>query len=184
MEAIQSFVPKYTVEDYEQWEGEWELWNGVPVAMSPSPIRDHQITIRNLLILIQRQLWEQDGCHCQAISDIDWRISSDSVFRPDVVVVCQESEIADYIEQTPRLVIEVWSDSTRQIDEHQKRLAYAALGVEHYVMVDHWSRKLLPLRLVDGEYVESGPECEIEAGCVVRLEDSQVWRGLRKVRRL
>lgn len=36
------YIPTYTVADYERWEGEWELWDGVPVAMSSAPIFRHQ----------------------------------------------------------------------------------------------------------------------------------------------
>lgn len=179
-----SFQPRYTVEDYLNWEGDWELWDGQAVSMSPSPIRDHQLTIRNLLILLQRQLWEQDGCECTAISDIDWRVSQETVFRPDVAVMCHETDIGDYIEATPRLVVEVLSDATMERDRHAKRLAYAQLGVRFYLMVDHWARQITALRLAGGEYQPTDLELELHDGCRVNLDDPMVWRGLRRVRRL
>ena len=37
------YVETYTYEDYKKWEGDWELIEGVPLAMAPSPIGIHQI---------------------------------------------------------------------------------------------------------------------------------------------
>ena len=33
---------KYTYEDYKHWEGKWELIEGFPVSMTPSPVINHQ----------------------------------------------------------------------------------------------------------------------------------------------
>ncbi len=41
MNQIPSFVPNYSVADYQTWPGDWELWNGVPIAMGPSPFLPH-----------------------------------------------------------------------------------------------------------------------------------------------
>ena len=35
-------LPNYTYADYAQWEGRWELMDGVPFAMAPSPSFQHQ----------------------------------------------------------------------------------------------------------------------------------------------
>ena len=31
------YKPRYTVDDYESWAGDWELWQGTAIAMTPSP---------------------------------------------------------------------------------------------------------------------------------------------------
>jgi len=31
----------YTYDDYKQWQGDWELIAGIPLAMSPAPTRKH-----------------------------------------------------------------------------------------------------------------------------------------------
>jgi hypothetical protein len=41
MNQIPYFVPNYSVADYQTWPGDWELWNGVPIAMGPSPFLPH-----------------------------------------------------------------------------------------------------------------------------------------------
>jgi hypothetical protein len=35
-------LPHYTYDDYVQWEGNWEIINGIPYAMSPAPSKKHQ----------------------------------------------------------------------------------------------------------------------------------------------
>jgi len=35
-------LPHYTYDDYVQWEGRWEIINGIPYAMVPAPGRKHQ----------------------------------------------------------------------------------------------------------------------------------------------
>ena len=36
------FLPKYSYSDYLIWEGDWELVEGVPIAMAPAPMKIHQ----------------------------------------------------------------------------------------------------------------------------------------------
>lgn len=48
-------IPRYSYADYAQWEGNWELINGYPHAMSPSPALKHQRTsnaVSFILILL------------------------------------------------------------------------------------------------------------------------------------
>lgn len=37
-----AYLPHYTYDDYARWEGDWELIEGVPFAMSPAPSIRHQ----------------------------------------------------------------------------------------------------------------------------------------------
>jgi hypothetical protein len=36
-------IPHYTYNDYQKWEGDWELIRGIPYAVSPSPGWRHQL---------------------------------------------------------------------------------------------------------------------------------------------
>jgi len=42
MSAAPRYIPNYTVNDYMLWEGDWQLIDGVPIAMSPSPFGQHE----------------------------------------------------------------------------------------------------------------------------------------------
>ena len=35
------YLPHYTVADHAAWQGDWELLDGVAVAMTPSPFGPH-----------------------------------------------------------------------------------------------------------------------------------------------
>ena len=48
MSAIK-LLPHYTYEDYCNWEGRWELIDGIPFAMSPAPTPRHQWLIANII---------------------------------------------------------------------------------------------------------------------------------------
>ncbi len=41
MSSAKKYVPHYGLDDYQNWEGDWELWAGIPVSMSPSPFGRH-----------------------------------------------------------------------------------------------------------------------------------------------
>jgi hypothetical protein len=45
------FLPNYTYSDYLNWEGRWELINGIPFAMSPAPAPKHQKVVAKLMHL-------------------------------------------------------------------------------------------------------------------------------------
>lgn len=49
MELAKKYPPRYTYEGYKRWEGDWELIEGVPYAMAPSPSGKHQRVVAELL---------------------------------------------------------------------------------------------------------------------------------------
>lgn len=56
--------PNYTVSDYQHWEGEWELIDGIPFSMSPSPFGPHERIITRLSFTIRLQLIANE-CDCE-----------------------------------------------------------------------------------------------------------------------
>ena len=128
------FIPHYTVADYRQWEGDWELWSGIPVAMTPSAFGPHQAAAARLIRLLGNQL-EAARCRCHVLPEIDWQISDDTVVRPDVVIVCGDVP-AGHLHQTPALIVEILSQSTEQKDRGAKRALYEQQGVAYYLIVD------------------------------------------------
>ncbi len=162
------YIPHYTVEDYRQWEGKWELWTGLPVAMSPSSDRQHQRIGVRLLERLSHAL-KATGCqHCEVLYEIDWIAAEDTVFRPDILVTCDPSN-SKFITRAPALVVEILSPSTRSKDLLYKREAYEGLGVAYYLIVDPETRRSSLLVNEEGRFAEraltslSFPgECEIQ----------------------
>ena len=134
MSTARRYLPHYSVTDYQSWQGDWELWQGIPVSMSPGPFGRHQKVVRNLIIALDTQI-RNHACHAEVLHELDWVIGDDTVVRPDLVVVCGEAP-DDHLRQTPALVAEVLSDATRHRDETAKRDLYDEQGVEIYLLID------------------------------------------------
>ncbi|MEL7089773.1 MAG: Uma2 family endonuclease, partial [Planctomycetota bacterium] len=133
MEA-RRYEPRYTVADYEQWPGDWELWHGTAVSMAPSPTFDHQEILTALASSLREQLKTNATCHCRIVVEHDWRIANDTVVRPDLMIVC-DPFAGEFLDRAPTLVAEVLSPATEDKDRHAKRELYVAQGVKHYLIV-------------------------------------------------
>lgn len=127
-------LPRYTYVDYLQWEGRWELIDGHPYAMSPSPVLEHQHKSQKIAAQLLQGL---GACpDCQAVLATDWKIDNETVLCPDNAVVCHLQADAHFIIRTPSIIFEVLSPSTQRKDRTQKFEIYQEQGVRYYVMVD------------------------------------------------
>lgn len=71
-----------------------------------------------------------------SIADMQVKVGS-SYFYPDLFVDCQVDESQRYHSDTPILIVEVLSKSTRRTDQTTKRLRYINLPtLEEYVLID------------------------------------------------
>ncbi|RTZ60865.1 MAG: Uma2 family endonuclease [Gammaproteobacteria bacterium] len=147
-------LPRYTIKDYERWQGDWELVEGIPYALA-SPSLTHQRVVVILSMLLQLQLEEKEECKdCVLTIDTDYIVSEDTVFRPDIAVVCGNKD--EKITKTPKLIIEVVSPASRKMDEEIKPLYYAKEGVEYYLLVYPQERKMaLKTFKGNGEHLSS-----------------------------
>ncbi len=134
MEAfkIDDYMPNYTYEDYKHWEGDWELIDGIPFAMAPSPVKKHQM----LVLLIGSELLKKiSKCpDCEVLLDSDWKLNSQNILKPDVALVCNDDN-PKHISKTPEVIFEVISPSTAKRDENLKFTIYAGEGVKYYILV-------------------------------------------------
>ncbi|MBU2572236.1 MAG: Uma2 family endonuclease [Gammaproteobacteria bacterium] len=108
-----AYQEHYTFDDYQHWEGHWELIEGMPYAMTPSPSVTHQIVAFNVATSIKNALKNQKtNCsdRCTILLETDWQIANDTVVRPDVMVICQD--IDEKVLVTPDLIIEVVSSTS------------------------------------------------------------------------
>lgn len=176
-----AFLPHYTVNDYELWHGDWELIDGVPVAMSPAPVIGHQYVNGTLFRHLDEQL--ENCTHCRPLQESDWRIYDDTVVRPDTVVVCYKPK--NYLTKRPELIIEVLSPSTARIDETTKFELYQTEGVPYYILVDPTKLIAKVYQLKDGRYIKVNDfidgQCPIQLGdCAFDLDFGLVFDRVRK----
>ncbi len=173
----QKYIEHYTVEDYQYWEGDWELVDGVAYAMSPSPFFTHQNINGKIFIELDKAL---ENCpKCQAIFEIDWEVSSDTVVKPDMLVICYE--VDEKITKKPELIFEIASRSTVKRDEILKFELYQREGVEYFVLVYPDKKVAKVYRLNDGVYRKVGDfsdelyKFELKE-CEINFNFSKIWR--------
>jgi len=170
------YLPKYTVKDYESWEGDWELIEGVPYALA-SPTFEHQRVVGKIFRFLDEQL-EEKCPECTVGIDTDYVIDEHTVVRPDVFVVC--GEVKGKILRTPKVIFEVVSESTSEKDEKLKFELYERESVEYYVIVFPSLKKAKVYRLFDGKYrklkdvVNDSLELEVDESRIY-LDFSKVW---------
>lgn len=132
---------KYRYSDIVNWEGSWELINGIPYAMSPAPLRIHQKLVGELFNALYNFL--QDSTCEVYVAPFDVRFSEDenydnpdTVVQPDISVFCHPEQLDEKgAKGAPTLVMEVLSKSTASKDKIQKFRLYEKFGVQSYWLV-------------------------------------------------
>ena len=150
------FEPEqYSYKDYTLWEGNWELVNGYPFAMSPSPTRQHQLFTISFGGEIRSILKENTvNCNCNVYIELDWIVNENTVVRPDCMVVCGDFT-EDYLTFPPQLILEVSSHSTRLRDRNTKYNLYEMYGVKYYIIADYDKKTLEIFELTDNKYKQT-----------------------------
>ncbi len=126
------YLPSYTYEDYKHWDGDWEIIRGVAYAMSPAPVKRHQMLVG---LIFSEIISKNYHCReCEVLIDSDWKLNSSNILKPDVSIVCNDKNIK-YISKTPEVIFEVISPSTARRDEELKYSIYASEGVKYYILI-------------------------------------------------
>jgi Uma2 family endonuclease len=178
MNPLLEFLPKYTHEDYDKWEGKWELIHGHAVDMNPTPsIRHQEVTGKIHVVLLQ----EIKNCsHCHALQAVDWKIQEDTVVRPDNLVFSGEIENPNYLTKTPTIIFEVLSPSTELKDMNAKYTLFEHAGVLFYVLVNPLTNEAQIFTLHHGKYQyagEFGHEIYLFelSNCSIFFDFSHIW---------
>ena len=142
----------------------YELVDGL-VLMSPSPTPQHQ----NLIGLIYRLIaaYLDDNPIGQVFLVLDVHLGTgprggDLVYRPDVMFLSREkaARVGDRVAETPDLIVEVVSPSSRRFDLETKKADYERAGVAEYWIIDPERGAMTFYRLESGRYGEIKPETD------------------------
>jgi Uma2 family endonuclease len=126
-----------TEEEYLQGEFiaeiKHEFIDGEVYAMAGAS-EAHNLLSINILSELRNKL---KGTPCRTfISDMKVKVAND-FFYPDVMVVCQQDNDFDYYKQSPVIIVEVLSKTTRRFDQTAKRLKYQQIPtLEEYVLIE------------------------------------------------
>ena len=112
-----------------------EYFDGEIFAMSGAS-SNHQRLISRVVQKISNHL-EDTPCEVFS-SDMKVRIDEgNKYFYPDVVVACEKENGDSYFINSPRLIVEVLSKSTRKFDKDLKRKIYQTIPtLEEYVLIE------------------------------------------------
>lgn len=181
MGALTTEDISYTYDDYKLWEGDWELIDGIAIAMSPAPIRKHQSLASGIIAQLYEQL---DECEiCEVLGEVDYKINDNTLLRPDIVLTCNEQN-DNYLTKAPEIIVEILSKSTAKRDEHYKFDIYEAEKVKYYILVypDDLFAKVYKLdgKAYDkqGDFSEETYAFE-ETTCQVSLDFKKVFKRFR-----
>jgi len=144
-------VEYYSYEEYSQWEGNWELIKGVPLAMSPAPMITHQAIAYEIAFELKSS--SRECKQCIVFGEADWKVNDDTVVKPDVVLTCNETNDT-YMTKAPEIIVEVISKSTAKRDEQTKFKLYEEEGVKYYIIVYPNDLKAKVYKLENGHYLK------------------------------
>ncbi|WP_022852585.1 Uma2 family endonuclease [Thermodesulfatator atlanticus] len=170
--------PKYTYDDYKNWEGRWELIDGIPYAMTPMPPPKHQRVSNNIAWQLNELL--KDCEKCKAYLPVDWKIDENTVVQPDNLVLCYEVGDKPYITKAPTLIFEILSKSTAFKDLNIKYKLYEKEGVKYYVVVNVEDTIAKVYELKDYRFVKIADAINDKVkfdleGCEIEFDFSLIW---------
>ena len=146
----EEYIPRYSYNEYKEWEGKWELIRGIPYAMSPAPVIRHQEISFNIAVELQKK---SKNCQkCKSLQAVDWKLDDNTVVCPDNLLVCGEEIGEKYLVKTPEIIFEVLSQSTMFKDRNVKYKLYEKMGVTYYILVDPSARVAEIFMLRNGVY--------------------------------
>jgi len=169
----------YTYDEWLSWDESIraELYGGMLVMMAP-PSQRHQTILSEL----HGQLWQfLKGKPCKVFPapfGVQLNNSEDTVFEPDIVVVCDKSKLDGKIfHGAPDMIIEILSPSSIRNDRIIKYRKYQQAGVREYWIVDPEHNILQVGVLHEGRYISSMFDADDVApvsvldGCEINMTD-------------
>jgi Uma2 family endonuclease len=182
--SVTNLLPKYSYDEYALWEGEWELIEGVPVSMAPSPMRIHQNIANQLLLELNKSFEDLDCDECEVTYEVDWKLSEDTVLRPDIVFVCKDDHDR-YLTKAPKIIIEVISPSTAKNDETVKFSIYEDEKVDYYLLVYPDDLVAKVYKIKDDNYTKVGDFTKErlsfkDIGCDLEIDFEKVFKRFKK----
>ncbi len=141
MTAPQSIPKTYTFDEYialEQTEGmRYEYWDGEVIAMAGATKR-HNILVQNIAFSL-RPYARKKGCQVFAENVRQKLKTGERYVYPDIIYTCDladlENDMGVWV-NSPSLLIEVDSNSTRSKDFHEKRPHYTKIpSLLYYLLV-------------------------------------------------
>ena len=145
---------RITISEIHEWDGNWELIDGIPHNMTPAPTPLHQRIVGELFFAL-RTHFGNDGCSVFVapfdvqIDDVD----EYTIVQPYISIFCNKTHVGEKRAQgAPDLIIEVLSPSTALKDRNNKFNLYERTGVTEYWLADPHNKTIEVYGLLEGRY--------------------------------
>lgn len=171
-------LPHYTYKDWVNWEGQWELIDGIPYAMSPMPVPAHQRIGGNIFTEFRNEL--KKCKHCNVYQPIDYKISDEIILQPDMLIVCGKIE-KQFLDFPAALVVEILSPSTALKDRHSKFDIYQGQQIKYYLIISSDKEEAEVYAIEDGAYQlkQTGRDItftfSFESDCTATIDFKEIW---------
>ena len=186
MGLAEKVIEYISVEDYLEGEKispvKHEYIDGVVYAMAGTSDRHNRIS-RNICNRLDDHLAD-DPCE-PFIADMKVWVSATTFYYPDVLVACDGVDADPYYRSQPRLIVEVTSPSTEQIDRTEKLSAYKQLkSLKEYVIVSQDTVRIDVYRRMRGDrwqwevLTEVSEELRLES-VGLTLSVAQIYRRVK-----
>ena len=167
--------PRYTYSDYKNWKEDWELVNGYPFQLLPSAAPRHSKTFVNFIAQGKGALKKNIDCDCELYAELDWKISEETVVRPDMMIICGKAG-DDYLEFPPVLILEIISPSSVKKDRVIKFELYREQGVKYYLLADYLKQTVEVYQLIDNFYKQVAiNNFQLDKTCEISFDFEDVW---------
>lgn len=179
MNAVK-LLPYYTYADYCNWEGRWELIDGIPFAMSPAPSPLHQWLAVNIGAELRTAVKKSKCKDCKVYDFIDVKIKEDTILQPDCLIVCQPIS-KKFLDFPAALVVEILSPATALKDRHTKFALYEKFGIKYYLIIDTEKNETEIYVLEKSKYIRQKNSKELPStfflgdGCQIELLIKNIW---------
>jgi Uma2 family endonuclease len=181
--VLPKFKAQISVEEYLEGEKNSpvrrEYFYGEVYAMAGATDNHNRIVVE-MATLLNMHL---RGSRCEPfVGDIKVRVNPNVYYYPDILVSYEENPEDAHFRDEPVLIVEVTSDSTREIDRREKRAAYLQMpSVHEYVIVEQ-KKMLVEIhrRQPDGRWLThfyNRPEEEFEFVSInLKMTVAEIYR--------
>ena len=169
-------LPNYNYQDYCQWEGKWEVIEGIPFAMSPAPSPFHQSISVELSVAFHSAL-AHACCDCKVYQPIDLLVNENTILQPDLLIACSKIK-EPYLNEAPPLVIEILSPASALKDRNIKFQLYQDFGIRYYIIIDPETQEIEIYKLNDKgiyELIDRDSSLYIDYTCIIKPDFSQIF---------
>lgn len=161
-----------------------EYVNGKIYYMSPF-LRHSRVSL-NICRILEDNL---PSSSCIVVPEMHIKFAENNYRIPDISVFCGSDVKAKCMDETikyecPKLIVEILSESTEDVDRNEKMKLYANRGVEEYLIIDYKNEIIEQYVLSGDEYSQvkcykNSDKCRLMLYPMVRFKVTKVFKLFR-----